>query len=237
MWAAYNPPDGGLFPRYFQRNPDVMRIDYVFRQTCHQLLAHQRDFEILSEDLLRQAKISKGRLELAGQSFAFLILPEVRMLSDASLDHVAEFLKAGGHVIFVGSLPSQNPMYGEDAGIRKKVKALLASAEDRTRHMPELEDFDELISWMAEKVHPVIRWDGSSAVRVMYLHEAEREVILIANPSAEDAEGSLITEFAGKVSLWNPDTGVVENMGRRERAEAIALLVPADSARFIVFEP
>lgn len=237
VWAAYNPPDGGLFPRYFQRNPDVMRIDDVFRQTCHQLLAHQRDFEILSEDLLRQAKISKGRLELAGQSFAFLILPEVRMLSEASLDHVAEFLKAGGHVIFVGSLPSQNPMYGEDAGIRKKAEALLASAKDRTRHMPELEDFGELISWMAEKVHPVIRWDGSSAVRVMHLHEAEREVILIANPSAEDAEGSLITEFAGKVSLWNPETGVIENMGRRERAEAIALLVPADSARFIVFEP
>ena len=56
-----------------------MEIDRVFRDTCHTLLQHQRDFDCLGEDLLAQATIADGRLQLADESFAVLILPEVRM--------------------------------------------------------------------------------------------------------------------------------------------------------------
>ena len=236
VWAAYNPPDGGLFPRYLERNAEAAYIDHVFRETCHQLLAHQRDFEILSEDLLRQATIREGRLELAGQRFAFLILPEMRMLHDDTWNKTVAFLEAGGHVAFVGSLPSQNPERGEDAAMLQRAKTLLASAQGRTTHVAELEKLGELIDWMADRIPPALQWQGPSSVRILRRQEADRDVILVANPSAEDADGNLTTATSGAVSLWNPETGAVEEVAGHESGQPVTVHVPADSARFIVVE-
>jgi hypothetical protein len=236
VWAAYNPPDGGRFPRYLERNPAAVRIDCVFRETCHQLLAHQRDFEIVSEDLLRQATITEGVLELAGQRFAFLILPEARMLHDATLNKTLAFLEAGGHVAFVGSLPSQNPKRGEDTATAHKAKALLSAGRERTRHVTELDDLGKLIGWMADRVPPALHWYGPSSVRIMRRQEPVREIVLVANPSPENAQGDLTAAFAGEVSLWNPETGAGDSLGWRKGGQAVAVHVPADSARFVVFE-
>jgi hypothetical protein len=236
VWAAYNPPDGGRFPRYLERNPAAVRIDRVFRETCHQLLAHQRDFEILTEELLQQATIREGGLELAGQRLAFLILPETRMLDDATLSRTLAFVEAGGHVAFVGSLPSQNPKRGEDAATTQKAKALLAAARERTRHVAELDKLGELIGWMAGRIPPALHWHGPSGVRIMRRQEPDRDIVLVANPSAGDAKGNLTAAFAGEVSLWNPETGAADRLGWRNEGQAVAVHVPADSARFVVIE-
>ncbi len=236
VWAAYNPPAGGLFPRYLKLNPAAVRIDHVFRETCHQLLSHQRDFEILSEHLLQQATIREGRLELAGQRFGILILPEMRMLQEATLSKAQAFVEMGGHVAFVGSLPSQTSEHGDTKAVTQKARELLASARERTRHVAQLDDLGEMISWMAARVPPPVVWNGPSSVRIMCRHEPGRHIVLLANPSAEGAEGTLTATFTGEVSLWNPETGVVKNMDWRKSRQAVALLLPADSARFIVVE-
>ena len=80
VWATYTPPDGGGFQRYLDCNPEPVEIDRVFRDTCHELLKNQRDFDCLSEDLLQQATVRDGRLQLAEESFATLVLPEMRMI-------------------------------------------------------------------------------------------------------------------------------------------------------------
>jgi hypothetical protein len=236
VWAVYNPPDGGLFPRYLERNPAAVRIDHVFRETCHRLLAHQRDFEILSENLLEKATIREGRLELAGHRFAFLVLPEARMLHDATLNKARALLDAGGHVAFVGSLPSQNPMDGESAVTTQAAKALLASTPERTSHAAEPDDLDDLVRWMTDQAPPDLRWLGPSGVRIMRRQEPDRDIVLVANPSAEDAEGDFFATFGGDVSLWNPETGTIRSVGRRASRQAVTLRVPADSARFVVIE-
>jgi hypothetical protein len=57
VWASYTPPDAGLFPGYAKCNPDPIRIDHVFRLTCHTLLRRQRDFECFNDDFLQQAAV------------------------------------------------------------------------------------------------------------------------------------------------------------------------------------
>jgi hypothetical protein len=236
IWASYNPPDGGLFPRYLECNPAAVRIDHVFRETCHQLLAHQRDFEIVSEHLLQQATIRNGCLELAGQRFAFLVLPEMRMLSDETLNTTLAFAEQGGHVAFVGSMPSQTPKHGETAAVTRKAEALLASTSGRTRHVSRLEDLGELIGWMAARVPPALQWNGPSCVRILYRQEQERKIVLVSNPSADDAVGNLMMPTAGRVSVWNPETGAIDEVGWRQGRQTVAIRVPADSARFVVVE-
>ena len=236
VWASYIPPDGGLFPHYIQCNPDAIHIDHVFRETCHQLSAHQRDYEILSENLLGEATVENGRITLAGHGFSFIVLPEAQMLHEATLVKLEEFLKAGGHVAFVGSLPSQNPVKGLDEGMTRRVETLLASAGAHSFHATTLQEMGKLIAWMAERVSPVLQWLGEPEVRILHLREDNREIFLLANPVLNDIDGVLSADFKGEVSLWDPDTGSVETLGKRRRGEVIRVLIPAESAMLVVIE-
>ncbi len=235
VWAAYNPPDGGLFERYLVRNPEAVHIDHVFRETCHQLLEHQLDFEIFSEELLNRANISNGKLKLSGQSFSMLVLPEVRMLNKATLNKVRAYHDAGGHVVFIGSLPSQNPLLGEDASMMQEATELTASGSGRIRHMPDLGKFEELMEWVMKEIPSNVKWEGPSTVRITQRQDEDQSIIMVANPSAEDALGSLITNFQGEVSLWDAETGKVKAIDKRKNSNTIEVKVPANSARFLVF--
>jgi hypothetical protein len=59
---------------------------------------------------------------------------------------------------------------------------------------------------------------------------------MIANPSMEDASGALICQFAGEASIWNPEDGTITGAGATDPGEKISLIVPANSARFLVLE-
>jgi hypothetical protein len=236
VWASYNPPDGGMFPHYIRNNPDAVHIDHVFRETCHQLSASQRDYEILSEDLLRQADILDGSLQLAGQSFSFLVLPEVRMMHESTLEKVKKFLDQGGHVAFVGSLPNQNPALGLDASLTLEAEALISSREGQVYHAADLKDMTELIAWMGDEVTPVLQWKGDPGLRMLHRRENERDIFLLANPGLTDAPGELSIQIGGQASKWNAEDGNIEPIGKLKPGEAIQLLVPAESARFVVIE-
>ena len=236
VWAFFNPPSGGTYKRYFECNREVMQIDDGFRETCHQLLANQRDFEVFTEELLGKAIVNKGRLELAGQRFAFLVLPEARMLSGASIKKVEAFAASGGRVIFTGSLPYMSPAKGEDAAMRKRAEALMASHTERTQFVKTESNFGQTVKWMAKQVPPVIRWNGQAAVRLAHQRESGREIILVANPSGAAVQGKLVCAFGGGVSVWNPETGKIREVGKRKPEEAVDVAVPEDSARFVVFE-
>ncbi len=67
VWATYTPPDGGRFLRYLQCNPEPIQIDRIFRDACHASLRHQREFDCISEDLLRAGHFCEtGRLDIGG---------------------------------------------------------------------------------------------------------------------------------------------------------------------------
>jgi hypothetical protein len=236
VWASYNPPDGGLFPHYIKCNPDAIRIDHVFRETCHQFSAHQRDFEIISEGLIQAAKVDNGTIELAGFEFSFLILPEARMLQKATLDKLEEFLGAGGFVAFVGSLPYQNPKKGLDDAMTDRIKAMLASSSEQSYHTASLKGMDELITWMEEQISPAIRWEGAQDIRVMHRQEEDRDIILLANPGLNDITGLLTCGFGGEVSLWDPETGLIESLGNYEANEEVMIRIPPETAQFLVIE-
>lgn len=236
VWGAYNPPDGGLFPHYLKCNPEAVRIDQVFRDTCHALLERQRDFECFSDDLLQQAEIRDGRLQLAGQSFPFLLMPEVRMLRPDTLAKVTAFLDAGGHVAFVGGLPCQSPESGSNPEMTRQAEALLAKYAERTQHVADLEGLHGLIDWMNGQVAPILAWDGTPSVRVLHRREAGQEFVLLANPGKAPASGALAVPAAGTVSVWDPETGTSETGKAMEQGGRIDVAIPAESARFVVIE-
>ncbi|NQT16634.1 MAG: hypothetical protein HQ582_28000 [Planctomycetes bacterium] len=236
VWASYTPPDRGRYQGYFARNPEPLAIDRVFRETCNTLWSNQRDFDCLSEQLLEQAKIDNGRLLLADERFRVLVLPEMRMLTPASLQKVRDFLQSGGTVAFVGSLPRQTPSRGDDAQITQEVNKLLAEFPQNTIHLADGAPRSELIAWINERVPPKIVWKGPSTVRVLRREEPDRMILLVANPSSKDTDGILTVPMAGEVSVWNPETGEIQTIDMVSVGHEVSLQVPAQSARSVVVE-
>ena len=236
VWASFNPPDGGLFPHYIACNPDAVHIDHVFRETCHRLSANQRDYEILSEQLLEDAGVKNGRLVLGGMEFAFLLLPECRMLQPSTMKKLEDFVASGGHVAFVGSLPSSDSRGGLDERMTEHARELLEVPGTSTFHAADLSEMASMLSWMDTQVRPALDWQGAEEVRLRHRREKDREIILLANPSLKDTEGRLIAEYEGAVSFWDAATGEILELGKHKPGEAMEVSIPAESAGFIVIE-
>jgi hypothetical protein len=236
VWAVYNPPDGGLFRRYLDRNPEALRIDEIFRLTSHVLLRNQRDFEHFSEDVLQRAAVEKSGLAVGSERFPFLVLPEMRMIERRTLDKIRVFLGAGGNVVVAGSLPHQTPGAGEDPGITRDVKALLAAHPQQVKHIETAGELDEVVGWMKQRVPPFVSWDGPSQVRLLHRREPEREILLVANPSRQAAEGTIRVAAAGSAWLWDPETGQAHPIGERMAGDPVQVAVPAESARIVTLE-
>ena len=236
IWASFTPPDLGRFEGYFTRNPEPLAIDRVFRDTCHTLSSHQRDYDCLSEQLLEQATVQNGSLLLAGEEFRILVLPEMRMISPKSLEKLRAFLAAGGSVAFVGNLPSQTPGAGHDPQVTQDVKSLLAEYPERAAHLADLAQQPDLVAWLAARVPPELAWKGPGSIRLLRRQEPGREILLLANPGSENAEGQLTSPTAGQASLWNPETGEVQPLGPVAAGQDVPLQLPAESAQVVVVE-
>jgi hypothetical protein len=236
VWAAYTPPDGGGFRRYLECNPEPVQIDRVFRDMCHELLKHQRDFDCLSEGLLEQATVRDGRLVMADESFATLILPEMRMIDRETLSKVRDFLASGGNVAFVGSLPCQSPDRGDDPSLTEDVATVLRTFPQQTLHVSSEHACTDAVTWIDSRVPRLVRWEGPAEVRLLHRQEPGRDLLLVANPSQRAAEGRVTAPCQGTASLWDPETGDVRMISSPAAGAAFSLTVPAESARFLVFE-
>jgi hypothetical protein len=236
VWAAYNPPDGGRVRRYFDRNPEALRIDEVFRLTSQELLRNQRDFEYLTEEALQSAPVEQGRLAIADEQFLIMVLPEFRMMHTNTIEKVRSFVKSGGRVVFVGSLPRQTPENGDDPEITRQASALVAAFPRQITHVETTSDLPQVIAWMKEQVPPTVTWSGPDGIRIMRRHEPGREILLVANPAKSNAGGKLSLLVAGHARVWNPETGAVESLGQQKTGAAVNLALPGESARIVTIE-
>jgi hypothetical protein len=81
-----------------------------------------------------------------------------------------------------------------------------------------------------------VRWEGPTEVRLLHRQEPGRDLLLVANPSHRAAEGRVTAPCQGTASLWDPETGDVRMISPPAAGAAFSLTVPAESARFLVFE-
>ena len=236
VWATYTPPDGGLFGRYMQCNPEPIKIDRVFRDTCHALLRHQREFDCLSEKLLQSATVRGGKLHLADESFGTVIVPEMRMIEPATQEKLRELLEQGATVLFVGNASLSEPTTGRrsigDGRHRGSAGGVSEAVAARTRGFP----IPAVAVLDRRATSAALRWNGPDTVRVLHRREPGREIVLVANPSQAVAAGQLIVPSAGLASQWNPETGDITEIGKLSAAEATPLTIPGESARVVVIE-
>jgi hypothetical protein len=78
-----------------------------FLAIVHSLLEHQRDLDFVDESALATSLRRQGDqfVNASGQAYRAIVIPPVVAISQAALDRLQTFARAGGTVIFIGSAP------------------------------------------------------------------------------------------------------------------------------------
>ncbi len=91
--------------------------------------------DYLSDGILREAAVRRGKLCYGEKEYGTLFLPEVKTISPEAMRNVARFVRGGGRVFCIGCVPSLSPGLkdcGErDAEVKKRVAHLLKRYPER----------------------------------------------------------------------------------------------------------
>ena len=75
-----------------------------------ELESHQVDFDFADDDLLRPENVSGGALHIGKMSYRTLVITQTRMMPDRTALALARFVRTGGTLVAVGSLPDTGPV-------------------------------------------------------------------------------------------------------------------------------
>ena len=85
-------------------------------------LYHQGiDFDFMDYESLARAEIKGSELQVAGESFRVLIVPEMETMRSTSIEKAVAFQKAGGTVIWVNRLPNATEQGEADETMQRLV--------------------------------------------------------------------------------------------------------------------
>ncbi len=107
--------------------PEAKKAWESWRDICELLHANQVAFDIIDADAICAAKLDDGALDVGGQWYSTVVVPDCAVLPTAVLQRLWEFHKAGGRVVFLGQVPADSAE-GTTAEHRELVRKFEARA-------------------------------------------------------------------------------------------------------------
>jgi hypothetical protein len=104
---AILPPMADLASRYgFQRDPFPKTVDppYLYKlwEVIHQ---NGSGCDYLTEDIISQSTVSRGRLQFKDRSYKAVFLPDVASMHPATAERLKAFVESGGKLLCIGKAP------------------------------------------------------------------------------------------------------------------------------------
>jgi len=133
--------------------------DLPFGNLMKTLIASGYDFACVNDDLLQHhSEVRDGQIIINGSSFSVLILPRVLFLTPETLAVLDRFVRSGGTVFALNTLPQQTTGLLEHAErekqLAKMIEALFntkggekAVGDGKTFFLPSCDGFDYLTKW------------------------------------------------------------------------------------------
>lgn len=108
LWTLLgNPFQGFVYRGESEEEKEACgRIRDGWVAVCKELLFAQMDYDHLDGELLGEAEICDGRLRIGRAAYSAVVLPECHCMERRTREMLEQFVRAGGHVIAVGELPS-----------------------------------------------------------------------------------------------------------------------------------
>lgn len=204
-------------------------------ELARELLEHQRDFDFVDEEALQ----SGLRLESAtlvnqsGQRYRAVIVPPVKVISQAALGRLEQFAKGGGQVIFVEALPelvAGKTFLHAVPGPTRLAWARLVNRAEFFRGARQLLPKPDLV------LEP--QSVGASCAAVKYVHRrlADGEVYFLFNEGSRLLDLTVLVEGAGEPQIWDAVTGRRSRLagGKRQGDHVRLTLEPFETAAIVL---
>lgn len=170
-----------------------------FQKPVRELLQAQLDCDVLPCDVLREAQLEQGRLEVAQESYECLIIPWCHRLPVAVAERIVELAEQGLPVLFVDALPKE---LLEVPGTARGVESLRSRLSTSAEIVP--------LSELATRVRQRGMGDVEAADRVPYLRSyhyvhPDMEVYMFFNEHPyEELRTRMRLHAAGELAVYRP---------------------------------
>ncbi|MFJ7231641.1 glycosylhydrolase-like jelly roll fold domain-containing protein [Streptomyces tendae] len=194
-------------------------VDSPLAEAAYALERAQVDFDLLHEGaltrdpaLLAHAEVRKGRLAVGAAAYDLVVIPRTPVLDADVLRVLREFVRAGGTVIAVGALDTEEA----DGGDRTLAHALSDLFGDRVParrslgrgHAVRVADTGALGAAAVEAGTAAAVLDpAQDAVRVLRVRRGPDTVFLINNESGAPVRTVAAFPATGLPETWDPATG------------------------------
>ncbi|MFK0117580.1 glycosylhydrolase-like jelly roll fold domain-containing protein [Streptomyces sp. NPDC090994] len=194
-------------------------VDGAITDAAYALERAQVDFDLLHEgaltgdpDLLAHARVRGGRLVVGEARYDLVVLPLTPTLDAAGVRALGSFVRAGGTVVAVGTLPAEEAD-GNDRSLARALSDLFGDAVPGRRTLGagrtvRVTDVSALGAAAQDAGAAAAVLDPpQSAIRVLRVTRGEDTAFLLNNESGADVETTATLPATGAPELWDPATG------------------------------
>ncbi|MGC8669331.1 MAG: glycosyl hydrolase [Chthonomonadales bacterium] len=236
VWPRYVPSSNGP-----TTSPDAARVDYAYRMALDGLFAAHRDFTFVDSATLAQASVERGVLRYRELQWRVVVLPGADTLPVPVWRKLLRFVKTGGIVIAVGTLPANSDvefpcaevrligrkMFGEGSESRVQTNASGGSGIYLARGSESL-----LATVLASVLEPDVAVPPASPIHATHRRIGDHDVYFVINDSPKPWRGRVRVAAKGQGELWDPATGGVTPL---PMVAGVSLDLPAYGGVFLRF--
>ena len=236
-------------------------IQAEFNYLTDTLLRLHFDFDFVDEDVLIDAKLNKGKLQIRDEEYSLVILPPVTHIKADTFKKLDSFVNQGGGLIADTLIPNDLLEYDKKDATKQIQKLFGVKAEDLTKKfksgakqsvvqpskkknvfvfqgsgLNKEKDFKGLRAVIEKCIVPDVTIDNKD---VFYLHRQKDEFDLyyLVNTNSKPKKGVKVTfEKMGTPELWNANTGETKplNSYTYEKGRLVVVLDFAETDTHII---
>ena len=178
----------------------IHSLDRSINDVATQLLRNQLDFNFIDAESLEKANIEDGKLVIGHGAYKVVVIPNIEVMSLASIRKLTEFSDANGKVIWLESLPGLATRAEDTAEVRRLAVQFLPDV---------VRDKRQWIDIIKETVKHNIGITSASEnfgdIFVSPYVKEGKKLYYVVNSNKDDIEINIVSP--GPFDLYNPLTG------------------------------
>lgn len=185
------------------------------------LYANGIDFDFIDFESVARSIVCDGQLEVAGESYKFLILPAMRAIRFSTLQKALEFQRSGGIVIATDCLPETSDRAGaQDEALDAMLTALFGEPVDGAAGGKLISSCDQVLKVINDSItRDFCCLDVAQPAKPIYHQHRRigpRDLYLVYGVPKGS---SCFFRAKGSVERWDPWTGAKSNLANCQQTD------------------
>ena len=205
--------------------------------------------DYISEKVIQEAEFHNGELNYGPMKYKVLVLTDVKSIQPETAQAIARYARAGGKIVFVGSIPDRSLSLVDnrvnDDIVKKSMESVLNVQTDNIAKLSPPETKEELLAWTKSmlksiKNEPSVRISKPDDQLYQIHNKYENKDLFFFVNSDVDKEIDFIAEFTtGDKTpwVWDPETGERKVFAYGENKHKLYITLEPLQSLLLVFEP